>query len=51
MGMSNLKRYVTFLSESQLKQLQSISTKTGAPISSLIRMAVTEFLKKKGGRA
>ena len=49
-GMSNLKRYVTFLTEEQLKKLQTISTKTGAPISSLIRMAVAESLKKGKNR-
>jgi hypothetical protein len=48
MHMSNLKRYVTFLTEDQLKKLQAISTKTGAPVSTLIRMAVSDFLKKGG---
>jgi hypothetical protein len=42
-----LTRQVTFLDESQLSQLREISTKTGAPISTLIRMAVAEYLKKK----
>jgi hypothetical protein len=48
--MSNLKRYVTFLTAQQIKQLQAISAHTGAPVSSLIRMAVVEFLKKQGGK-
>jgi ribbon-helix-helix protein len=47
MGMANLLRYVTFLSPDQLKKLQAISTRTGAPVSTLIRMAVTEYLKKE----
>jgi Ribbon-helix-helix domain len=42
-----LNRQVTFLDDAQLSQLREISAKTGAPISTLIRMAVTEFLKKK----
>jgi hypothetical protein len=42
-----LNRQVTFLDGSQLTRLRGISAKTGAPISTLIRMAVAEFLRKK----
>ncbi len=42
-----LNRQVTFLDDAQLSRLRQISAKTGAPISTLIRMAVAEFLKKK----
>jgi len=46
--MPNLQRYVTFLTADQLKKLRAISTQTGASVSTLIRMAVIDFLKKKG---
>ena len=42
-----LNRQVTFLDDEQMIHLRQISAKTGAPISTLIRMSVTEFLKKK----
>jgi hypothetical protein len=42
-----LNRQVTFLEEEQIVRLREISAKTGAPISTLIRMAVAEFLKTK----
>jgi len=42
-----LNRQVTFLDDEQMIRLRQISAKTGAPISTLIRMSVTEFLKKK----
>jgi len=47
-SMPNLQRYVTFLTADQLKKLRAISTQTGASVSTLIRMAVIDFLKKKG---
>jgi hypothetical protein len=40
-----LNRQVTFLTDDQLAQLKRVSTKTGAPISTLIRMAVGDYLK------
>jgi Ribbon-helix-helix domain len=40
-----LNRQVTFLTDEQLSQLKRISVKTGAPISTLIRMAVGDYLK------
>ncbi len=43
--MKTLKRYVTFLTQEQFAKLQSISNKTGAPVSTLIRMAVADYLK------
>ena len=43
----NLNRQVTFLDGEQMARLRQISSKTGAPISTLIRMAVAEFLKAK----
>jgi predicted DNA-binding protein len=42
-----LNRQVTFLEDEQLARLRQISANTGAPISTLIRMAVAEFLKAK----
>jgi hypothetical protein len=42
-----LNRQVTFLDGEQMARLRQISAKTGAPISTLIRMAVAEFLKAK----
>jgi hypothetical protein len=42
-----LNRQVTFLDDEQIARLRQISTKTGAPISTLIRMSVAEFLKAK----
>jgi ribbon-helix-helix protein len=50
-GMKNLVRYVTFLTADQLKQLRAISTQTGASVSTLIRMAVIEYLKREGGKS
>jgi ribbon-helix-helix protein len=48
MFMANLQRYVTFLTADQLKKLRAISTQTGASVSTLIRMAVIEYLKREG---
>ena len=42
-----LNRQVTFLDDEQMARLRQISAKTGAPISTLIRMSVAEFLKAK----
>jgi hypothetical protein len=40
-----LNRQVTFLTDKQLAQLKRVSAKTGAPVSTLIRMAVGDYLK------
>jgi metal-responsive CopG/Arc/MetJ family transcriptional regulator len=41
------RRISIFLEESQLKQLQTISDKTGAPMSELIRRAIDAYTKKR----
>jgi len=41
------KRTTIFLDPQQLKQLQAVSTKTGAPVSELIRRAINDYLKKR----
>jgi hypothetical protein len=48
MHMPNLQRYVTFLTADQLKKLRAKSTQSGASVSTLIRMAVIEYLKREG---
>ncbi len=42
-----MHRQVTFLSDQQLAKLKEISAKTGAPVSTLIRMAVAKYLEKE----
>jgi hypothetical protein len=42
-----VNRIVTFLTDSQLKKLKERQKKSGQPASTLIRMAVAEFLEKK----
>jgi len=44
---SPMKRTAVFLKEEQLKKLQAISTKTGAPIAELIRRAIDAYLKAR----
>lgn len=42
-----------FLTETELKELRAISSKTGAPVSVLVRRAIDEYLakaEKKGRR-
>jgi Ribbon-helix-helix domain len=46
--MDPMKRTVVWLTPEQLVRLSRISKKTGAPISSLVRKAVEEFLKRDG---
>jgi len=41
-----MKRTNIHFSEAQLKQLQQLSAKTGAPIAELVRRAVDEYLRK-----
>jgi hypothetical protein len=40
-----MNRQTVFLSDAQLKKLKAISAKSGAKLSTLIRMAVEEYLK------
>lgn len=42
-----MKRTTIWLSEDHQKKLKSISEKTGAPVSALIRKAIAEYLRKK----
>ena len=42
-----MKRTALFLKEDQLKKLQALSEKTGAPVAELIRRAIDEYLKKR----
>jgi predicted transcriptional regulator len=41
-----MKRTTIWLSDDQRKALKKISDRTAAPISALVRKAITEFLKK-----
>ena len=46
-----MKRTALFLKEDQVKKLQRLSDKTGAPVAELVRRAIDEYLerlKKKG---
>lgn len=43
-----MRRTAVFLKEEQLKKLQKLSDKTGAPVAELIRRAIDKYLK---GRA
>lgn len=42
-----MKRTALFLKEEQLKKLQTLSEKTGAPVAELIRRAVDRYLKER----
>jgi hypothetical protein len=42
-----MNRQVTFLTDKQLAALRTAQRKTGVPVSTQIRMAVEESLKKK----
>jgi hypothetical protein len=42
-----MKRQVVFLTDVQLKKLKKLSVKTGAKVSTLIRMAVAQYVKGK----
>ncbi len=41
-----MKRTNIWLKEDHLKKLKTLSEKTGAPVSALIRKAIGEYLKK-----
>jgi hypothetical protein len=45
-GLWGMKRTVVWLTESQIKMLGSISRKSLAPVSALVRQAVSDYLKK-----
>jgi hypothetical protein len=44
---ATMKRTALFLKEDQVKKLQKLSVKTGAPLAELIRRAIDEYLKKR----
>ena len=43
-----MKRTALFLEEQQIKKLQKLSEKTGAPVAELIRRAIDRYLKERG---
>jgi predicted DNA-binding protein len=45
-----MKRTALYLKEEQLKKLEAISTKTGAPVAELIRRSIDAYLKKARAR-
>jgi predicted DNA-binding protein len=45
-----MKRTALFLKESQLKKLQALSGRTGAPVAELIRRAIDLYLEKRSKR-
>ena len=42
-----MKRTALFLEEEQLKRLQKLSEKTGAPVAELIRRAIDRYLLER----
>ena len=42
-----MQRTALFLKEDQLKKLQALSDKTGAPVAELIRRAIDRYLKER----
>ena len=42
-----MKRTALFLQEEQVKKLQALSEKTGAPVAELIRRAIDGYLVKR----
>jgi hypothetical protein len=42
-----MKRTALFLKEEQLKKLQTLSDKTGAPVAELIRRAIDKYLLER----
>jgi predicted DNA-binding protein len=42
-----MKRTALFLKEEQLKKLQKLSEKTGAPVAELIRRAIDKYLQER----
>ena len=44
----SMKRTSLFLKEEQLKKLEALSEKTGAPVAELIRRAIDKYLQERG---
>ena len=42
-----MNRTALFLKEEQIKKLQKLSEKTGAPVAELIRRAIDRYLKER----
>jgi hypothetical protein len=42
-----MRRTALFLKQSQIRELQALSRKTGAPVAELIRRAIDMYLEKK----
>jgi predicted DNA-binding protein len=42
-----MKRTALFLKEDQIKKLQTLSEKTGAPLAELIRRAIDKYLLER----
>lgn len=42
-----MKRTALFLKEEQVKKLQALSDKTGAPVAELIRRAIDNYLRER----
>jgi predicted DNA-binding protein len=42
-----MKRTALFLKEEQLKRLQALSGKTGAPVAELVRRAIDKYLHER----
>jgi metal-responsive CopG/Arc/MetJ family transcriptional regulator len=42
-----MKRTALFLKEDQVKKLQKLSEKTGAPVAELIRRAIDKYLQER----
>ncbi len=42
-----MKRTALFLKEDQLKKLQALSDKTGAPVAELIRRAIDKYIHER----
>jgi predicted DNA-binding protein len=42
-----MKRTALFLQEEQIKKLQKLSDKTGAPVAELIRRAIDRYLQER----
>jgi predicted DNA-binding protein len=43
----SMKRTALFLKAEQVKKLQALSEKTGAPVAELIRRAIDKYLKER----
>lgn len=44
---ATMNRIVTFLTDQQLRKLEALRKETGEAASTLIRIALTEYLQKK----